>query len=354
MNIESLWQTDPIGLISPVMTSPLLYPVLTALGGLDGIAPIIPSEIALITAGLFSRTGTPVLLLVVLAYAAGVVLGDHLVYGLSRSVFGTRLLGRFPRIGAAVDAGGRQLERRAGWVIVVSRFVPGGRVTTNIACGTTGLPLSRFSPASAVAALAWSGYYGGLGVFGGAAFLQKPMLGLLAGLAVSSAIGGVVPLVKRLRVMRRRSLHRLESPAVVGAVGVLDDLRAGGVEELAAVHAADVVGAVAVVPQRPAVVGGAGVAPLIAEPQRVWCGSRVRVTRPARPKAVVVPRVPGRGVTRVVVPGDVLLDRVRVGRVPDLRRVPDGVPARRADPAGPQPGGAPGPPGHPDRPGLSR
>ncbi|GAB7039171.1 MULTISPECIES: DedA family protein [Catenuloplanes] len=202
MNIESLWQTDLIALISPVMTSPLLYPLLVALGGLDGIVPIIPSEAALITAGLFSRTGTPVLLLVVLASAAGVVVGDHLVYALSRSAFGPRLLGRFPRIGAAVDAGGRQLARRAGRVIVISRFVPGGRVTTNIACGTTRLPLSRFSPASAIAGLAWAAYHGGLGVLGGAAFIRNPLLGLVLCLAVSSLAGAVVTLAQRLHSRR--------------------------------------------------------------------------------------------------------------------------------------------------------
>ncbi|MDP9794909.1 membrane protein DedA with SNARE-associated domain [Catenuloplanes nepalensis] len=222
MTIEGLWQTDLIGLISPVMTGPLLYPVLIALGALDGIVPIIPSEAVLITAGLFSRTGTPLLLLVVLASAAGVMLGDHLVYALSRSTFGPRLLGRFPRVSAAVDAGGRQLERRAGRVIVISRFVPGGRVTTNIACGTTRLPLSRFTPASAIAALAWAAYHGGLGVLGGAAFIQNPLFGLLLCLAVSCLAGGAVPLARRLltrRATRPGPRAGSEAPVVVRTGG---------------------------------------------------------------------------------------------------------------------------------------
>jgi membrane-associated protein len=189
--------TELLALVEPLMASPLLYPLLAGLGSLDGVLPMIPSEAAVLTAGVFAHTGTPSLLLVVLATALGVFVGDHLAYGLSRSVLGPRLIGRSRRVSRAVAAARRHLDRRAGLLIVTSRFVPGGRVTMNAACGTARVPLSRFTPASAIAALAWAGYIAGLGYLGGAAFVEHPLLGIAAGLVLSFAVGAVVELIRR-------------------------------------------------------------------------------------------------------------------------------------------------------------
>lgn len=72
----------------------------------------------------------------------------------------------------------------------------------NLASGTAGLPLSRFSPASAIAALAWAVYTVGLGYLGGAVFVENPLLGLAAGLGLSFALGGVTELVRRRTAAR--------------------------------------------------------------------------------------------------------------------------------------------------------
>ncbi|MEV4758150.1 serine hydrolase [Micromonospora sp. NPDC049559] len=193
---------DLLTLLDPLMTSPLLYPLLAGLGSLDGVLPMIPSEAAILTAGVFAHTGAPSLLLVVVATALGVFIGDHLAYGLSRSVLGPRLINRSKYARRAVAVAGRQLDRRAGLLIVTSRFLPGGRVTMNAACGTARVPLSRFSPASAIAALAWAAYMAGLGYLGGAAFVENPLLGLAVGLALSFACGGIVELVRRWTARR--------------------------------------------------------------------------------------------------------------------------------------------------------
>jgi membrane protein DedA with SNARE-associated domain len=194
---------DLMTLVEPLMTSPLLYPALAGLCSLDGVLPMIPSEAAVLAAGVFAHTGTPSLFLVVVATALGVFVGDHLAYGLSRSVVGPRLIGRSRNVSRAVAAAGRQLDRRAGLLIVTSRFVPGGRVTMNLACGTARVPLSQFSPASAIAALAWAGYAAGLGYLGGAPFVENPLLGLALGFGLSLAFGGIVEVIRR-RVTRRR------------------------------------------------------------------------------------------------------------------------------------------------------
>jgi membrane-associated protein len=196
---------DLMSLVGPVLTSPLLYPLLAGLCSLDGVVPMIPSEAAVLAAGVFAHAGPPNLVLVVLATALGVFIGDHLAYGLSRSVLGPRLINRSRHVSRAVAAAGRQLDRRTGLLIVMSRFLPGGRVTMNLACGTARLPLSKFSPASAIAALAWAMYTAGLGFVGGAAFVENPLLGLGVGLGLSFAFGGLIELVRR-RISHRK-LH---------------------------------------------------------------------------------------------------------------------------------------------------
>jgi membrane-associated protein len=209
---------DLMSLAGPVMTSPLLYPLLAGLCSLDGVVPMIPSEAAVLTSGVFAHAGTPNLVLVVVATALGVFIGDHLAYGLSRSVLGPRLINRSRHVSRAVAAAGRQLDRRTGLLIVMSRFLPGGRVTMNLACGTARLPLSKFSPASAIAALAWAVYTAGLGFVGGAAFVENPLLGLGVGLGLSFALGGLVELVRR-RISHRKPhpRHHVESlPVRVG------------------------------------------------------------------------------------------------------------------------------------------
>jgi membrane protein DedA with SNARE-associated domain len=194
---------DLMNLAGPLMTSPLLYPLLAALCSLDGVLPMIPSEAVVLASGVFAHAATPSLVLIVVATALGVFIGDHLAYGLSRSVLGPRLINRSRRVSRAVAAAHRQLDRRPALLIVTSRFLPGGRVTMNLACGTARLPLSRFTPASAIAALAWAAYTAGLGFLGGAAFVENPLLGLLVGLGLSFAFGGAIELIRRRVNLRR-------------------------------------------------------------------------------------------------------------------------------------------------------
>jgi len=193
----SVRNMDVMAIVDPLMTSPLLFPLLAVMTSLDGVLPMIPSEAAVLASGVFAHGSTRSLMFVVVATALGVFAGDHLAYGLGRSVLGPRLVGRFRHVARAVAAARRQLDHRPALLIVTSRFVPGGRVTMNAACGTARLPLARFSPASAVAALAWATYTAGLGFVGGAAFVESPLLGLAVGIGLSFALGGAAELVRR-------------------------------------------------------------------------------------------------------------------------------------------------------------
>lgn len=202
---------DLMMLAGPLMSSPLLYPLMTGLTSLDGVLPMIPSEAVVLAAGVFAHTGGPSLLLVVASAALGVFIGDHLAYALSRSVFGPRLIRKSKHLSKAVDAAARQLDRRGSLLIVTSRFLPGGRVTMNAACGISRVPLARFTPASALAAVLWAAYTAGLGFVGGAAFVANPLLGLAVGLGLSFAVGAVIELLRK-RKLRRSAPSCSHSP----------------------------------------------------------------------------------------------------------------------------------------------
>jgi membrane protein DedA with SNARE-associated domain len=95
-------------LITQAMSSPWLYVALFTLAALDAFFIVLPSESAVITAGAFAVTGGPDLPWVVIAAAAGAMLGDHLGYGLGRrygarrKAAGERLSpGRGPHCGSA-------------------------------------------------------------------------------------------------------------------------------------------------------------------------------------------------------------------------------------------------------------
>jgi membrane protein DedA with SNARE-associated domain len=189
---------DLMAVVEPLMTSPALYPVVAGFAAGDVLFPIIPSEGAMIAAGVFAAaTGVPNLPLVMAVAAAGAFIGDHLAYGLGRSFLGPRLIRRSRRMQRAVAAVARQLDRRGGTLIVTSRFVPGGRTAVTVACGLTGYPLARFSRAAGLAAVLWALYSGAIGFLGGVAFAANPMLGWVVGLGLSLAITLVVELVRR-------------------------------------------------------------------------------------------------------------------------------------------------------------
>ncbi|MEV6493510.1 VTT domain-containing protein [Actinoplanes sp. NPDC051633] len=195
---------DVLPLIEPLFTSPWFYPLTAGLAAGDVLFPIIPSEGTVIAAGvLAASTGTPNLLLVMAAAAAGAFVGDHLSYAIGRSFLGPKLLARSKRLRAAVGRVSRQLDKRGGTLIVAGRFIPGGRTAVTLACGSAGYPLRRFTKATALAAMAWALYSGAIGFLGGAAFTANPILGIAIGVGLSMTITGAVELVRHL--VRRRT-----------------------------------------------------------------------------------------------------------------------------------------------------
>jgi membrane protein DedA with SNARE-associated domain len=177
------------------------YAIVFALALLDAFFPVVPSETAVITAGVVAAAGDLVLPLVVVAAAAGAFAGDNISYLIGRH-FGPSVVERFFRGEKGrrrVDWAKRQLRERGVQLIVVGRFIPGGRTAVTISAGLIGFGWPRFLAADALAAGAWAIYASLLGYFGGRAFEHAPWKGLVIALGVGFALAGLVELGRRVR-----------------------------------------------------------------------------------------------------------------------------------------------------------
>ncbi|WP_298324301.1 DedA family protein [Haloactinopolyspora sp.] len=189
-----------------IMGSPWVYAILFAIAAIDAFFPAVPSESLVITAGVFAASGEPNLLFVILAGAAGAFVGDHISYAIGRTA-GTRFrhrLERGKRAGASFGWAARMLEQRGGLILVVARYIPGGRTAVTLTAGTVEYPLRKFSSFDAIAALSWGTYSGMIGYLGGKAFEENPLLGLAVGLGVALSITGIVELTRHQVAKRRR------------------------------------------------------------------------------------------------------------------------------------------------------
>jgi membrane-associated protein len=188
------------------------YLIVLLLAYFDALVPVVPSETAVITAGVVASAGDLNLMLIVAAAASGAFLGDNTAYFIG-SRFGTRINERFfsgEKARKRVAWAQHQVTERGGELILVARFIPGGRTVVTLSAGTLGYPWRRFVLFDAVAALVWALYASLLGYFGGHAFEEAPWKGLLLALALAFAVTGTVEVI-RWYLRRRRGSS--EAPA---------------------------------------------------------------------------------------------------------------------------------------------
>jgi membrane-associated protein len=166
---------------------------------------VLPSETAVIALGVATAGSTdPRIALLIACSAAGAFLGDNLCYLLGRR-FGPRVERRFFRGGKGARRRAwaeRSLEQFGMPLIVVCRFIPGGRTAVTLCCGILGYERCRFVVATAVAGLIWAAYAFLIGRLGGRAFEGKPWAGLLLAFGVTIAVSGLIEVIRRIRSRR--------------------------------------------------------------------------------------------------------------------------------------------------------
>jgi len=191
--------------VDGLVTTPWVYLALFALAVLDGFFPVIPAESLVITLGAWAAaTGDPSLALIVLVAALGAFTGDHVSYAIGRRLGQRILTRRSPqsRTRRLYDRIGRMLDQRGELVLVVARYIPGGRTAATLTNGATGFPRRSFTRYVAIAAATWAVYATGLGYLGGTTFQEQPLKGVALGLAVALVFTAAYEAVRFLRQRR--------------------------------------------------------------------------------------------------------------------------------------------------------
>ena len=193
-------------LVDLVSGSPFTYGFLFLIALLDAVFPLVPSETAVITAGVIAAHGDLIVPVVIVAAALGAIVGDNASYWVGR--LASRWVERRLFAGERrkrLEWAERTLNERGGYLIVIARFIPGGRTVVTLAAGILDMPWRRFIAFDVTAGVLWASYATLVGYFGGKAFEEQPLKGLLIALAVAFAIAAAV---ETARWLRKRGLAR--------------------------------------------------------------------------------------------------------------------------------------------------
>jgi len=186
------------------------YPLIFAVAAVDAFFPLVPSETVVVIGGNLASSGDLSLPLVILAAAAGAVAGDNISYGIG-SLVGERTVKRWfgsSKWHKRLEWAERTLDERGAYIIIIGRFVPGGRTAVTFSAGyVRTFPWRRFIVYDVVAGTLWATYAALLGYFGGKTFENHPTLGLVIALGIALTLGFLVEAVRHVR-QRGRSATR--------------------------------------------------------------------------------------------------------------------------------------------------
>jgi membrane-associated protein len=195
-------------IVDAVSGSDWSYLVVFAIAMLDAFFPVVPSEATAIAAGVVAGTGGLSVELCILAAATGAVVGDNISFGIGHFL-GHRVERRFfkgEKAQKRLRWAQRTLDERGGYLIVVARFIPGGRTATTFTAGfVETFPWRRFLVFDAIAGAIWGSYSVLLGYFGGKSFEEEPWKGLLLAFGIAVAVTVLVEAVRYVRHRRARS-----------------------------------------------------------------------------------------------------------------------------------------------------
>jgi membrane-associated protein len=167
----------------------------------DALVPVVPTQAIMITAGALTVYGGLSLPLVIAVGALGMFSGDLMCFLLGRTA-GRTMSGRLAalrkrcagdpkehRARRAAERFTRGLRKPGPLVLLLCRFVPGGRMAAGYQAGRKSYPPRLFVTFDGAAALAWATYGGLVGHIGGTA-LTNSAWKLFAVAAVAAVIFG--------------------------------------------------------------------------------------------------------------------------------------------------------------------
>jgi membrane protein DedA with SNARE-associated domain len=181
-------------LLTMMATPAWAYLALFAFLTVDAMVPVVPIQAIMITCGALTVYGGLSLPVVIAVGAVGMFTGDSIAFILGRTAgqvgnhwLSGRLSALRRRFAPRNDGGDhtssktkraaerftRGLRRPGPLVLLLCRFVPGGRMAAGYHAGRTGYPARLFVAYDGAAAIAWATYGGLVGHIGGTAVTQS-------------------------------------------------------------------------------------------------------------------------------------------------------------------------------------
>jgi membrane-associated protein len=175
----------------------------------DAMVPVVPTQAIMITSGALTVYGHLSLPVVITVGALGMYTGDSIAFLLGRTAgqaaggswLSARLAALRDRFAPGNESGHRSKTQRAAvrftrglrrpgpLVLLLCRFVPGGRMAAGYHAGRSGYPIRFFVLYDGLAAAGWASYGGLIGHIGGTAVTQSAWR-LFAVTAVAAVIFG--------------------------------------------------------------------------------------------------------------------------------------------------------------------
>jgi len=181
-------------LLTVMATPAWAYLALFGFLAVDAMVPVVPIQAIMITSGALTVYGNLSLPLVIAVGALGMFTGDSIAFVLGRTaghVGGHWLSGRLSALRQrfapraehadkpesktkrAAERFTRGLRRPGPLVLLLCRFVPGGRMAAGYHAGRTGYPIKLFCIYDGAASACWATYGGLVGHVGGTAITQS-------------------------------------------------------------------------------------------------------------------------------------------------------------------------------------
>jgi membrane-associated protein len=169
-----------------------LYAIIAGFVILDAVVPVFPSESLLTTASnLAAQTGSDISLWrLIAAGTIGAILGDSLLYWLSRTVLRRRMSTQVERA-QKNDKVAHAMEVMAGTaplLIVFGRFVPGLRFMIGATMGLTRYPYARFLLWDAIGSFFWAAYTCIFCYLIASVIDDKPLVSILVSVVVTTGL----------------------------------------------------------------------------------------------------------------------------------------------------------------------
>lgn len=190
-------------LVTAVTTSPWLLAIVLAVCVIDGFFPPVPSETTVVAAlaATIAAGGAPMWgIAIVVAAAAGAIVGDSIAFSIGRRVGIDRfawMRTRRVRLTTGWIAG--RLRTTPATLVLVGRYIPVGRVAVNAMAGASGLAYGRFVALSAVAGTLWACMCLAIATVA-ATWLGDPIWSAVLAIGIMLALGLVLDLIARRRM----------------------------------------------------------------------------------------------------------------------------------------------------------